>query len=168
MWRIIEAYDQINAWIRASQGSFIELENGQPYRFARRRTFTGKELEAFEQSSGLELPAEYKRFLIGVGAVELFAEPLGAGIEIIGPDEIADFSEKALGSRGDGLYPKLLLAVSMPKFGCFGGFRPGSERDERYGVFRSAAPPKQGIEADGFTAFDDWLVKLVENRAAAV
>ncbi|GGN99690.1 hypothetical protein [Saccharibacillus kuerlensis] len=168
MWKIIEAYDQINAWIRASEGSFIELENGEPYRFSRRRTFSGKELEAFERSSGLELPAEYKRLLIGVGAVELFAGPLSGGIEILGPDEIADFSKKVFDGYGKNPYPELLLGVSIPKFGSFGGFRPGRERHERYGVFHSEISPEQWMETCSFTAFDDWIVKLVESRGAVI
>lgn len=168
MWRIIEAYDQINAWIRASQGQFIELDNGESYRFMRKRTFTGQALEAFEQESGIELPAEYKRFLIGVGGVELFVGPLTAGIEVLGPDEIQAFSRQVFEGYGKDLYPELLLGISIPKFGHFGGFRPGSERDERYGVFYPEVPQEQWIEECEFCAFDDWVANLVESRGRTI
>ncbi|MDO3411450.1 hypothetical protein QWJ34_16915 [Saccharibacillus sp. CPCC 101409] len=164
MWKIIEAYDQINAWIRASGGDFIELDNGESYRFARRRTFPADELDAFERRAGIQLPAEYRRFLIGVGVVELFMGPLSPGIEILAPDEIADFSKKVFDGRGDDLFPKLLPAVSIPKTGCFGGFRPEAEREDRYGVFDPKISPGLRIEECEFCAFDDWVVQLVEAR----
>ncbi len=164
MWRIIEAYDQINAWIRASEGQFIDLDNGEPYRFMRKRGYSGQELEEFEQSLGIELPPEYKRFLIGVGAVELFAGPLSAGIEVLGPDEIQAFSSQVFDGDGEDLYPGLLLAVSMPKVGAYGGLRLDAEREARYGVFYAETPPERWLEEGSFGAFDEWVADLVESR----
>lgn len=167
MWRIIEAYDQLNAWIRASEGQFIELDNGESYRFVRRMTFTGRELEQFEQDAGFELPPEYRRFLIGVGAVELFAGPLSAGIEVRGPGELADFSRQAFGGTAADPYPALLPAVSLSRLGRVGLFRPAGEREERYGLFDSAACAENRIDAGGFASFDEWIAELVENRGHA-
>ncbi|MCQ4087374.1 SMI1/KNR4 family protein [Saccharibacillus sp. JS10] len=168
MWRIIEAYDQINAWIRASEGQFIELDNGESYRFMRKRIFTAQELESFEQRSGIELPAEYKRFLIGVGGVELFVGPLTAGIKVIGPDEIEEFSREVFKDQGKDLYPDLLLGISIAKLGHYGGFRPNYDRDERFGVFYPEIPADQWIEECEFGAFDDWIANLVDSRGRTI
>lgn len=164
MWRIIEAYDRINAWIRTSEGQFIELDNGESYRFVRHRTFTGRQLEDFEQKSGIVLPPEYKRFLIGVGAVELFAGPLSAGIQVLGPDELADFSRAAFAGSGDDPYPALLPAVSMPEFGTLGGFHPENERERRYVVLEAEDLPGKGTKLPRLMAFDDWIADLAESR----
>lgn len=168
MWRIIEAYDQINAWIRASEGQFIDLDNGESYRFMRKKGYSGHELEAFEAESGVELPPEYKRFLIGVGTVELFVGPLSAGIEVLGPEELQAFSNRIFEGFGEALYPDLLPAVSIPKFGGFGGFKRDAERAERYGVFYPEGRPKSQLKTSGFGAFDEWVADLVESRAKRI
>ncbi|CAM3564232.1 MULTISPECIES: SMI1/KNR4 family protein [Saccharibacillus] len=164
MWKIIEAYDRINSWIRASEGQFIELDNGESCRFLRRRTFTGQGLDEFEQASGIELPPEYRRFLIGVGAVELFAGPLGDGVQVLGPGEIEHFSRTLFDGRGENPYPALLPAVAMPGSGAFGAFRPASEREQRYGVFDFRRLPAAGRAAPGFASFDDWVAELADSR----
>ncbi|OWA35190.1 hypothetical protein B9G55_10975 [Saccharibacillus sp. O16] len=165
MWRIIEAYDQLNAWIRASEGQFIDLDDGGSYRFMRHKGYSGHELEEWEQRLGLELPPEYKRFLIGVGAVELFVGPLRAGIRVWGPDEMESMSNQVFQGESKDLFPKLLLAVSMPEVGSYGGFKPDAEREERYGTFSSQVETSLWLVEGSFGAFDEWVADLVESRA---
>ncbi|ADM99130.1 SMI1/KNR4 family protein [Dickeya dadantii] len=164
---IENAYDQLNAWINTSNGSYIDI-GGERYSFSRLKTITKDELSNFESDNNLKLPNDYKSFLINVGCVNIFVGEKTAGIEIIPPTDIRNFSKSVFYNFGDDLYPRLLLTTSIPKLGYFGGFWMESESKENYGIFYPDIPPELWIEECDFIKFDDWLIKLVKYKSRKI
>jgi len=160
---ILDAYDQINRWIAESSGAPIDIGVEERCSFSRSRLFNENDLRDFESSSGVALPHQYRTFLKSVGAAKLFAVG-GSGIEVLSPSEIKGFSKKVFYNFGDDLYPNLLLAVSMPRFGYFGGFLVGEAEIKDYSVFYPDEPPELWIEEADFVQFDRWIVNLVKSK----
>lgn len=165
---ISDAYDQLNAWISTSNGSHIDIGGDERYSFSRLKNITEDELSKFESRSNLKLPDDYKSFLINVGCVNIFVGENTAGIEILSPSDIEEFSKSVFYNFGDDLYPVLLLTTSIPKLGYFGGFWMEGESKDNYGIFYPETPPELWIEECEFINFDDWIIKLVEYKSKKI
>jgi hypothetical protein len=164
---IFDAYAQINQWIVESSGELIDIGVNDEYRFSRLALFEESDLRHFESSAGLVLPKQYREFLKNVGSVNLFVW-LGSGIRILAPSEIKDWSEKVFHNFGDDPYPDLLLALSMPAFGYYGGFLATMPGLDNYSVFYPDVPPELWIEEANFVEFDQWIIRLVDSKCRKV
>lgn len=158
---------RLSAWIALSQGVLIDTGHTERQAFRRTRHVHEIELHAFEQAHNLALPKSYRQFLIGVGAVEIFSGERTAGIDILPPADIAGFSASVFSNYGEDLFPQVLLAVSLPKFGYFGGFLMDST-EQNYSLFYPDIPPELWIEESEPLDFESWLVQLVNSRATKV
>lgn len=61
---------------------------------------------------------------------------------------------------GDDLYPELLIAVSLPALGYFGGFYQGMHSDRNFSIFYPDVPPEMWIEEADFIDFNDRIIFL--------
>lgn len=165
---ISDAYDQLNAWINASDGNSIDIGGSERYSFSRLKSISEGELSEFELTSNLKLPSDYKSFIRNVGCANIFIGENTAGIEILSPDDIEEFSKSVFYNFGDDIYPELLLTTSIPKLGYFGGFWMAEESKCNYGVFYPEIPPELWIEECKFINFDDWIIKLVEYKSKKI
>ncbi|EPD6619740.1 SMI1/KNR4 family protein [Salmonella enterica subsp. enterica] len=165
---ILEAYWQLNFWIDKSNGDYIDVGTGERYAFSRLTIFTEDELSAFELNNNLRLPDNYKNFLIHVGCVNIFSGENTAGIEILSPTDIKEFSKSVFFNFGDDLYPTLLLTTSIPKLGYFGGFWMEKESKDNYGIFYPEIPSELWIEECDFIDFDNWVIKIVEYKSKKI
>ena len=159
MTNIQNAYLQLNDWIEKSQGNPITIGENINCAFLRKRTFTKADFINID----LHYPAQYIDFLINVGEVELFIEH-GLGIEFSGIDKIQAFSNLVFENYGDDLYPELLLAISLPALGYFGGFYQGIHSDHNFSIFYPDVPPEMWIEEADFMDFNDWIIFLVHTK----
>lgn len=162
-----KACHRLNAWIALSRGRLIDTGHAEQQAFRKVRPVHAAELCEFEQARHIRLPESYGRFLLEVGAVEIFSEEKTAGIEILPPAEIPDFSASVFSNYGDNLFPQVLLAVSLPKFGYFGGFLM-DRKTQNYSLFYPDVPPELWIEESEPVDFEDWLIQLVNSRATKV
>jgi hypothetical protein len=161
---ILEVFDQINRWIEESMGELIDIGLEDRCCFSRRRLFEESELRSFEERENLILPTQYRDFLKSVGSSRLFAIG-GSGIDILEPSEIREWSQAVFDNYGDDPYPDLMLAVSMPRWGYFGGFQLAESEEENYSVFFPEVPPELWIEEADFLAFNEWIARVVESKA---
>lgn len=161
---ILDAYDQINRWIAASSGSPIDvgLEDWESC-FSRLRSFNEDDLLDFESNNGVKLPGQYRSFLKDVGSADLFG-----GVVVLSPAEIKRFSRSVFQNFGEDPFPSLFLAVSMPRFGYFGGFLLERAGVENFAVFYPEVPPELWIDEADFVQFDQWIIRLVESKARSI
>lgn len=164
---IEECYDQLNNWIKQSNGSFIHIDD-RKFSFSKISPFSSDELSEFETNNHIQLPNDYKRFLIEVGAVDIFVGELSVGIEILSPSNIKSFSKSVFDNYGDDLYPEILLTTSIPKFGYLGGFWMNAKSKENDGIFFPEIPPELWIEECDFLSFNDWLIQFIQSRSKDV
>lgn len=156
-----DIYKQLNHWIALSNGELIEIGREQKYAFTRTAVWQEDKLQAFEERQAIQLPEDYKRFLLEVGSVELFVGEVSAGIEILSPHDVEAFSATVFSNYGDDLFPELFLTTSMPKWGYFGGFLLARESVDNYGIFYPEIPAELWIEEGDFVSFNDWMTQLV-------
>lgn len=162
---ILEAYEQLNKWINKSNGKYIDIGEENDYSFSKVKSFTKSELIDFEFENDITLPDEYKRFLIDVGAVDIFVSEKTAGIEILLPGSIRSFSKSVFYNFGEDLYPRLLLTTSIPRLGYFGGFLIDENRNDNYGIFYPEIPSEFWIDECEFINFNKWVVNLVKSKS---
>ena len=156
---INEAYIQLNSWIDKSNGKPIQISDGMEYSFIRKRKFTKSDFKDIN----INYPSQYIDFLIIVGEVELFIED-SLGIEIFGIDEVQNFSKQVFENFGDDLYPSLLLAVSLPTLGYFGGFYKEIDKNKNFSIFYPDIPAELWIEEADFIDFNEWIIFLVTTK----
>lgn len=161
---ILEAYEQLNKWIDESNGKYIDIGEENDYYFYKVEKFTKSGLIDFEIENNITLPDEYKRFLINVGAVDIFVSEKTAGIEILSPGSIKLFSKSVFYNFGEDLYPHLLLTTSIPRLGCFGGFLIDKNRNDNYGIFYPEIPSEFWMDECEFINFNEWVVSLVKSK----
>ncbi|CEE95295.1 SMI1/KNR4 family protein [Xenorhabdus bovienii] len=165
---IINSYNLLNEWIDKSKGDLIDLGDGELFSFSLKEKLSHSEIINFEYENNISLPNEYKDFLESVGSVDIFSSDITAGIEILAPAEIKNFSKEVFEGYGDDLYPNLLLTTSIPKTGYFGGFWMQGNNKDCYSIFYPDIPPEYWIEEAEFLSFNSWIVKLVESKSRRI
>ncbi|GKW26501.1 hypothetical protein PEC311524_40950 [Pectobacterium carotovorum subsp. carotovorum] len=165
---IKEACDKLNEWILLSNGLPIDIGASEKFSFSRKKILNKNELSNFEKVSKINLPDDYKFFLITVGSIDIFIGEVSSGIEIQSPFDVKGFSKSVFDNYGDDLFPDLFLTTSIPKFGCFGGFLLDGESEGNYGIFYPETPPELWIEECDFMSFNDWVVNLVDFKSKKI
>ncbi|MDR0782295.1 MAG: SMI1/KNR4 family protein [Propionibacteriaceae bacterium] len=164
---IFEAYAQINQWIAESSGKLIDIGLDEKYGFTRFRLFSESDLQAFEESTNLLLPEQYREFLKNVGSSNLFGWRGASGIDILSPFDIEELSKDFLGG-GYELYPDLLVVVLYHWLEYFGGFLRTISGLADYSMFFLDVPPEGWLEEAVFVEFNEWIIMLVEHKAMKV
>lgn len=159
MTDILYAYTQLNNWIEESQGKVIEIAEGIKYSFIRKRKFSHSDFK----NLNICYPSQYLDFLINVGEVELFIDDT-LGIEVLGVDKIKEFSKEVFEDYGDDLYPDILLTVSLPSLGYFGGFCNNIKGNKKFSIFYPDIPADLWVEEADFIDFNEWIIFLVNSK----
>lgn len=130
-------------------------------------TYTPAEIADFEASVGKRLPAEYAEFLSMVGAGRLFIDDRGRGIDFLPLGELGKFSKSVFDNFGTDPFPDLMLAVSLPRVGGFGGFAldEGGNNENCFSVFSSEDDPSEWVAAGAtFNSFSSWLIVVTQSH----
>lgn len=162
-----EACDQLNDWIERSHGHLIDIGNADGFfGFRSLQKNFDWHIRDFQEKYRILLPEDYAFFLKKIGTARLFTGEYTAGMEILSPADIEHFSESIFENAGDNLFPDLLLVVSIPKTGAFGGFWCHEKSDRNYGIFYPDVPPELWIEETDFTSFRRWIISTVNEKGS--
>lgn len=153
-----ELSQKINQLILKSKGEMIAYGN-DTYRFKLKRVVSEEEIIRFEEKHNIKFPADYKEFLLSVGACTLFETEYGLGIDFLPPDEIFDWSRQVFEGTGVDLFPSFLI------IGSDNGHPMGfltEKQENNFGVFYADIPPEYWEEDTDFMNFNDWLKDLIQ------
>lgn len=156
-----EACSALAALAKESKGKPIPVEPGCEYSFEVTIRFGAAELSEFERAWKIQLPEEYRSFLLSVGAGTFYRDEYGLGVEFRSLDEIPDHTRRVFAGRIN-RHPQLLLVASLTGRGDECGFDLTRTGTENFSVFSvEEAPEDWGREETSWTSFGAWLVKLV-------
>lgn len=128
------------------------------------KSVTAKELEKFERENSFLLPDDYKFLLTQFGSLELFCDDYSAGIEILMPWDVKNFSHSVFEGYGTDLYPDIFLAVNLPSVGWFGGFDLNASSEKNFAIFFPEVDPEFWIKEANFISFKQWLNKAISSK----
>ncbi len=159
------ACTQLSNWVNQSNGNPIDIgAEDDLFSFQPLKKDFEKEIFDFEKKYNISLPEDYVFFLRNVGTARFFIGEYSAGMEVISPGDIEKFPDLVFENTGEYLFPELLLVVSIPKTGAFGGFWMPEKRNENYSIFHSEAPPEYWIEEADFISFQSWIISIVKEK----
>jgi len=133
-----------------------------PLTFAAARLISPREIEEFEASHGIRLPAAYRQFLSSVGAGPAFIDRFGLGIEFHAPAELREFSSAVFTNAGPDPFPRILFFCSLTSRGDFGALDLRSETDS-FAVFSHEENPSAWADAARWSSFAAWVIQLVDS-----
>lgn len=128
------------------------------------KKITIDELTTFEEENKVILPKEYKNILLKFGAFELFSDDYSAGIELLLPQDVKQFSASIFENYGNDLYPSIFLAINIPATGWFGGFKLNEIDEHNFSIFFSDVEPDYWLDEATFTNFIQWLERVVMSK----
>lgn len=121
------------------------------------------------KKSRIKLPGQYKDFLLNIGgAVNLFVNDYGAGIDILLPSAVKDFSRTVFENYGEDPYPNLFLCVNIASVGWFGGFDLTRASEKNFAIFFPEVEPELWLPEANFICFNDWLDKTIDSRGTDI
>lgn len=137
-------------------------------RFRRGLAHSPEEIDAAESACGLTFPSAYRTLLGSVGSGSLYIDERGRGVDLVAVDRLRQFTARVFDGFAPDPFPALVLAVSLPRVACVGGFIAGSAGAEPlFGVFHPDDDPSTWVTEGARCLFADWVVQLVESDGAA-
>jgi hypothetical protein len=140
--------------------------DGQGFLFEAGPRYTPTAISIFEHSVGKKLPEDYVKFLTTVGPGRFFIDDRGRGIDFVPLEKIQEFSKSVFDNFGDDLFPELLLVLSLPRVGGFGGFAldlPNRSRD-CFSVFSAEDDPAEWVADATLCSFTQWLIRVCDSN----
>lgn len=164
-----EALDQLVVWLDESLGAPITLPSGQSKGLRLTQDYTLDEIEEFEDEWDLDFPEPYRRFLLKVGACEIFygGTGVGRGISFSRLDAIPELYHEYF-DRQD----SLLFARFLPIGGVYGtqqvaAFDLSRAGDDNFSLFsdeQQATEWAANSESIQWLSFAEWVIQLVERE----
>jgi hypothetical protein len=137
------------------------------YLFEAGPTSSDSELDASESAHGVAWPASYRTFMKTVGASRLFIDEYGRGLDFVAIDKLQEFSRTVFDNFGADPFPTLVLVVSIPKVGSFGGIATGQSRaTENFAVFSPDDDPDLWLQEATFVDFGSWVSRITETNGS--
>ena len=144
--------------IKQSGGKPIHFGN-ETYCFSRQSEVTLEQLTLFEQQYNVQLPEDFKTFLLTLGACTLFEDERGFSYQFYPPEQWESYAKEVFEGTGVYLFPHILL-VCYPIVGHQAGFVLGEE--DQFGIFYSDIPPEYWEEDTELVPFSQWLEEEIE------
>lgn len=160
-----EACNEINSLISRNHNSHTSPLSGEDYTFERIKTYSLSELLEFEARYGITLPAEYKYFLMNVGASKIYLDEFELGIEFLPLEQLMDFSSEVFKGMKNP-FPNILIIASNIGRGDFISYGvEGENKDYRLATFSHEEDPERWLQDNTkWSSLKDWLVTLVESE----
>lgn len=157
-------FQPVNDLINQSNGKSIALPSGTKYSFRRDWLYTEAELDGFEASTGIALPADYRDFLTSVGACHLYVDEYELGFKIHRLEEVKPLMGQVFAGMSNP-YPNLFLAVTLQGRGDEAGFDL-TKKENNFSTFSHEEDPEQwAAGTERWIRFSDWLKKLIDSEA---
>ena len=134
-------FETINDLISQSNGELIALASGTRYAFRRDYLYTESELDGFEAESEINLPIDYRDFLMSVGACHLYIDEYELGVKIHRPEEIKQYMSEVFAGL-ENPYPNLFLAITLQGRGDEAGFDL-TRKGNNFSVFSHEDDPER-------------------------
>jgi len=144
--------------IKQSEGKPIHFGN-ETYCFSRQSEVTPEQLTLFEQQYNVQLPEDFRTFLLTLGACTLFEDERGFSYQFYHPEQWESYAKEIFEGTGVYLFPHILL-VCYPTVGHQAGFVLGEE--DQFGIFYSDIPPEYWEEDTELVPFSQWLEEEIE------
>ncbi|MCG7963063.1 MAG: SMI1/KNR4 family protein [Candidatus Thiodiazotropha taylori] len=156
---------EIDSLIARSCGSNILLPCGEEYAFERVKRYSLSELSEFENKFGINLPDEYKYFLMTVGSSKIYIDEYGLGIEFLSLERLIDFSNKVFENMKNP-FPKLMIIASNIGRGDFISYGIGDDsQDYRLATLSHEEDPERWLQENTeWSTLRNWLVTLFESE----
>lgn len=133
------------------------------YLFEAGPTSSDGELDAAQQLYGICWPESYRTFMKTVGAARLFIDEYGRGLDFVTLSELQNFSRGVFRGFGADPFPSLVLVVSIPRIGSFGGLATRAGQDfDRFAVFSPDDDPELWPLEANHTDFGSWVSQIAE------
>ena len=133
--------------------------------FEARQTSSDSELDASEKLHGVSWPASYRSFMKTVGASRLFIDEYGRGLDVVALDKLQDFSRDVFDNFGVDPFPTLVLVVSIPRIGSFGGITTErSGNTDNFAVFSPEDDPALWLEEASYVDFGSWVAQITDTN----
>ena len=161
---------QIFDLIQQSNGEPILFPSGETYCFRLKRSYDSQELLAWQTAQGIELPEEYRLFLLDIGACEIFYGGSGheRGINIYALDEIYEIYKDCFDEPEAFLFAKLLPVAGDENSQEIAAFAMERQQPNNFAPFWHESPPEDWIDNAGelndWQTFSSWLQSVVEHE----
>ncbi|HEX8289125.1 MAG TPA: SMI1/KNR4 family protein [Pyrinomonadaceae bacterium] len=163
-------FRQVFDLIERSNGEPIPFPSGETYCFRRKRSYDSQQLSAWQTEQGIELPEEYRSFLLDVGACEIFYGGSGheRGINFYALDEIYEIYKDCFDEPEAFLFTKLLPVAGDENLQEIAAFAIEKEPPNNFSPFWHECPPEDWIneadELNDWQTFSSWLQSVVEHE----
>ena len=165
-----QIFNKVSNLIEKSKGKPLLFSSGATYCFKLKRLYQAEELSLWEESNGIDLPEEYRIFLLTVGACEIFygGSDHNRGIDFYKLDEIFDLYENCFDEPELYLFNKLLPVAGDENLQEIAAFAMERKAPNNFAPFWHEYVPEEWIdtadELNDWTKFSSWLKVLVENE----
>ncbi len=141
-------FKQIFDLIERSNGEPILFPSGETYCFKRKRSYNNQELLAWEAEQKINLPEEYRSFLLNVGACEIFYGGLefSRGIDFYALDEIYELYKNCFDEPEAFLFTKVLPVAGDENLQDIGVFAIEKEPPNNFASFWHEIQPDYWLE----------------------
>lgn len=152
---------EIEKLINLSNGNFITLSSGERYAFSSIRNYNIAEIEIFEEKFNVKLPAEYKNFLITIGACNLYFDKHQLGIKFYELEEIESFTKEVFINLTNP-FPNLLLIASNLNNGDVVGYNLFKNSECSLSIYSVEEEyPENWINCSEYITLKQFLEKLL-------
>ena len=163
-----EALDKLVLWLDESQGAPIALPSGQTKGLRLTQDYTLDEIEDFEDEWDLDFPESYRKFLLQVGACEVFygGPGPGRGVSFSRLDAVPELYHEYFDRKDSLLFTRYLPIGGVYAQQYVLAFDLSRESEDNFALFsdEQQASDWAANESTTWLRFEDWVIQLVERE----
>ncbi len=134
------------------------------YTFNRLKKYSVNEIKQWEKENNLQLPQEYKSFLVYVGACQLYFDKYQLGIEFLLLENIKKMTDDIfIGLKNP--FPKLIFIGANLNNGDMIGYNLNTKNKNNLSIYSIEEQyPENWINIDEFISLEIFLKKLIQSN----